>query len=180
MQRTALRTTIDPRRYAINEVMSKDIENQILIKEVSPGEKEVVSLFRLLDAHNRSHCPPEICHLTQPEELQEYDHVLVGAFSDNRLCGMGGLKFFADYAEVTRMYVREEYQGRKIGCAILKTLESIAKARGADALKLETSVKFEKAVNLYTKYGFKYCEPFGEYVHKAHNTYMEKPIDLCT
>lgn len=149
------------------------------IREVSPADTEVRELFKLLDAHNMSHCPPEICHLTRPEELERADALLLGVYSDGILCGMGGLKFFENYAEVTRMFVKEAYRGNKIGVHLLKELESRALQRDMTALKLETSEKFKNAFRLYKKAGFRLCEPFGEYIDKPHNTYMEKKLGKC-
>lgn len=147
---------------------------KVEIKEISPDKEEVRELFKLLDAHNMSYCPPEVCHLTQPEELEKISSVLLGVFCDGVLCGMGGLKFFEDYAEVTRMYIKEEYRRKNLANRLLKELELKALDKNITTLKLETSEKFKKAFSLYKKNGFNLCEPFGEYVDKPYNTYMEK------
>jgi len=144
--------------------------------EISPSDNEVRNLFKLLDAHNMSHCPPEICHLTQPEELEITDSILLGAYCEGVLCGMGGLKFYDGYAEVTRMYIKEEFRGNKLSPRLLKKLELKALEKGKSMLKLETSEKFKKAFSFYKQYGFKLCDPFGEYIEKPYNTYMEMEI----
>lgn len=144
--------------------------------EISPSDSEVRELFKLLDSHNMSLCPPEVCHLTQPEELERIDSILLAAYCDGILCGMGGLKLYNDYAEVTRMYVKEEFRGNRLSLRLLKELELKALEKGKSILKLETSDKFKKAFSLYQQYGFKVCEPFGEYIDKPHNTYMEMII----
>jgi putative acetyltransferase len=148
----------------------------IEIKKVSPTNDEVRELFELLDSHNMSHCPPEVCHLTQPEELKEATSILLGVFCNGNLSGMGGLKFYDEYAEVTRMYLKEEYRGKGLAVKLLSELEKEALGRGLATLKLETSDKFRRAYQLYLKYGFTLCEPFGEYLEKPYNTYMEKEI----
>lgn len=147
------------------------------IKEVSPSDLEIQKLFRLLDEHNLSHCPPEVCHLTQPDELQRINSVLLGVYSERTLAGMGGLKLYPEYAEVTRMFVMPAFRGNGLAIKLLSRLEAIADVRGYNYLKLETSEKFRSAYQLYLGYGFKLCAPFGEYVNKAHNTYMEKEIE---
>ncbi len=93
---------------------------------------------------------------------------------------MGGLKFYDDYAEVTRMYVKEKFRGNKLSPRLLRELESKALEKNKSVLKLETSDKFKKAFNLYKQYGFKLCEPFGEYIGKPYNTYMEYKIESST
>jgi len=155
-------------------------EMKVDIIEISPRDSEVRELFKLLDAHNMSHCPPEICHLTQPDELEKISSILLGAYYDGVLCGMGGLKFYDDYAEVTRMYVKERFRGNKLSPKLLKELELKALEKDKSILKLETSDKFKKALNLYKQYGFRLCEPFGEYIEKPYNTYMEYKIERST
>jgi putative acetyltransferase len=149
---------------------------KVEIREISPASREVRELFRLLDAHNLSHCPAEICHLTQPEELQNDRSVLLGVFCDGELAGTGGLKLRAGYAEITRMFLKPEARGKGLAVRLLDALETIAGNGGYAYLMLETSEKFEPAMRLYMRYGFESCEPFGEYVSKAHNTYMKKRI----
>jgi len=144
--------------------------------KISPSDSEARELFELLDSHNMSHCPPEVCHLTQPEDLEKIDSILLGSYCNGVLCGMGGLKLYDDYAEVTRMYVKEEFRGNKISLLLLKNLELTALEKSKSKLRLETSYKFKKAFSLYKQYGFKLCEPFGEYITKPYNTYMEMEI----
>lgn len=148
--------------------------------EISPGDSEVRELFKLLDAHNMSHCPPEVCNLTQPEDMENISSILLGIYCDGVLCGMGGLKLYDGYAEVTRMYVKEEFRGNKLSPRLLKELELKALEKDKSVLKLETSDKFKKAFSLYKRYGFKLCEPFGEYIEKPYNTYMELKIETDT
>ncbi len=150
---------------------------KIEITEISPCSENVRELFRLLDTHNMSHCSPDVCHLTQPDELREARSILLGIFYDDELCGMGALKFFDDYAEVTRMFVKEAYRGNGLAGKLLDELAKVALGHDLNLLRLETSDKFKSAVRLYRRYGFQLCEPFGEYVHKPFNTYMEKQIE---
>lgn len=135
---------------------------QIEIKEISPSDEETKQLFKLLDEHNLSHCPPEVCNLLQPDEMVKIESVLLGIYCNHVLCGMAGLKYFDDYAEVTRMYVKEEFRGHGLASRLLDELKSKARARGLTTLKLETSDKFKLAVGLYLKHGFERCQPFGE------------------
>jgi len=148
----------------------------IEIKQIDPVGEDVEELFRLLDLHNLSHCPPEVCHLTQPQELLEIESALFGVYCDGSLCGMGGLKFYDSYAEVTRMFVKESFRGRGLATALLYELENYAIEMNKGELKLETSEKFESAMSLYLNCGFVKCAPFGEYINKPYNTYMEKAL----
>ena len=164
--------------YSHAESLYSQAVMEIAIKKISPTYQQSRSLFKLLDVHNMAHCPPEECHLTQPDEWDRIDSILLGVFCDGTLCGMGGLKFGDDYAEVSRMFILEGYRGKGLAVRLLGELEKEAMNRGKLTLKLETSDKFENAFRLYLKYGFNRCEPFGEYVHAMHqHVYMEKDID---
>lgn len=150
---------------------------EIEIKPISPTDERSRRLFRLLDAHHTALCPPEACHLTQADALDRADAILLGVFRDGVLCGMGALKFLDDYAEVSRMFIVEEHRGNGLATMLLHRLEREAADRGKPALRLETSDRFEAAFHLYLKYGFRSCEPFGEYIHAAfQHAYMEKRI----
>lgn len=74
------------------------------------------------------------------------------------------------------MFLKPEVRGNGLAVRLLNALEAIAGNNNCKYLMLETSEKFEPAYRLYTRYGFQLCEPFGEYVNKAHNTYMKKKI----
>lgn len=147
------------------------------IKQILPTDHEVKELFKLLDTHNMTHVPPEECHLTQPDEMKKVESILLGIFNDEALCGMGGLRFFDDYAEVTRMFVLEEHRGKGLATRLLGELEIEAMRRNKSFLRLETSHRFEHAYRLYLKHGFHLCEPFGAYAHATHqHAYMEKKM----
>ena len=146
----------------------------IQIEEISPMMKEVKELFRLLDEHNLSHCPADICHLTQPREMEKVNSTLLGIFHDDTLVGMGGLKYYDDYAEATRMFTLDSYRGKGLATKLMTELEKHALKRNLKILKLETSEKFIFAVKLYKKLGFEKCEAFGEYIQKPLNSYYQK------
>lgn len=153
-------------------------QKNIIYQPISPLREDVRYLITQLNQHHLSHCPPDVCHLAQAEQLVEMDCVMVGAFDESVLCGMGAVKFFDDYAKITRMFVLDEYRGNRIGNTILTKLIELVKERKLPVVKLETSEKFKAAVKLYRLNGFKVCVPFGEYVSSAQNLYMQKTILL--
>lgn len=150
--------------------------NKIIYQVISPFRADVRVLVDRLNAHHLSHCPPEICHLTTAEQLAETDYLMIGAFNDKILCGIGAIKFMKSYGEITRMFVDEQFRGHGIAKRILEFLLERAVERNLKSVKLETSEKFTSAVRLYKSYGFTPCAPFGEYVYAPHNTYMEKNL----
>ena len=129
-----------------------------------------------LNAHNLSHCPPEICHLVTAEQLADADCLMIGAFNEGQLCGMGAIKFMENYGEITRMFVEEQYRRNGIANRILHLLTQVAIQRNLKSIKLETSVNFTSAVRLYESTGFVPCTYSPNGVHAPHNTYMEKKL----
>ena len=77
--------------------------------------------------------------------------------------GCGGVALFDDYAEVKRMYTREEARGRGVAKALLSRIEQQARAAGAPILCLETGTRQREAIGLYERMGFQRCGAFGPY-----------------
>lgn len=72
--------------------------------------------------------------------------------------------------EVKRLYIKEEYRGRKWSKELLKTVESHAKEQGCATLFLDTRITLEPAVTLYRSFGFDIVFQQGLYIQ------MEKAI----
>ncbi len=86
---------------------------------------------------------------------------------DGVAVGCGGVAFFADFAEVKRMYVRENLRGRGIAQAVLARIEAEAREHELDLLRLETGDRQVAAIKLYERAGFRVCEAFGDYAAMA-------------
>ncbi len=75
---------------------------------------------------------------------------------DGHLVAMGALKHTSpERAEIKRMRVRPEYQGRGYGQRILEELEARARVLGYQTLHLDTSLLQLPAQKLYEKNGFR-------------------------
>ena len=86
--------------------------------------------------------------------LQNQGEFLVG-LEDGRLIAMGALQKTSEgLAEIKRMRVHPDYQGRGIGQLILSRLEEKARELGYTRLHLDTSTKQLAAQHLYQKNGF--------------------------
>jgi putative acetyltransferase len=81
--------------------------------------------------------------------------------------GCRGVAFFADFAEVKRMYVRDVARGRGVAQALLARIEREARDGGFVLLKLETGVRQVKALRFYEQAGFQPCAAFGAYATMA-------------
>ena len=81
--------------------------------------------------------------------------------------GCGGVAFFADFAEVKRMYVREVVRGRGVAQALLAQIEKEARDAGFVLLQLETGARQKAALRFYQRAGFHICAAFGAYATMA-------------
>ena len=81
--------------------------------------------------------------------------------------GCGGVAFFADFAELKRMYVREAARGRGVAQALLGRIEEEARDAGFATLRLETGARQTAALRFYQRAGFRVCPAFGAYATMA-------------
>ena len=79
-------------------------------------------------------------------------------------------------AEVKRMWADPELRGTRLGAAMLTTLEAAARHQGITELRLETGEYLANAVGLYRRFGFRACEPWGDYVGVPLSYTMSKPL----
>jgi ribosomal protein S18 acetylase RimI-like enzyme len=86
--------------------------------------------------------------------LKNQGEFLIGE-EDGQFVAMGALRHTSrERAEIKRMRVQREYQGRGYGQMILDALEARAQALGYQTLHLDTSVLQIPARKLYEKNGF--------------------------
>ena len=102
---------------------------------------------------------------------------LLLAYADGRLAGGIALRKLEDgVCEMKRLFVKEEFQGRKIGVALIEKVIDEARRIGYEKMRLDTyPPKMGKAVGLYESYGFRaipayYHNPYGE------TLFMEKDL----
>ncbi|GAC1546989.1 MAG: GNAT family N-acetyltransferase [Vulcanimicrobiaceae bacterium] len=104
---------------------------------------------------------------------------------DGVAVGCCGVALFADFAELKRMYVRDELRGRGIARALLSRIERETRNAGLDVLRLETGVRQHAALRLYERAGFRRCTAFGHYAallpHEiATSVFLEKDLSAAT
>ena len=79
---------------------------------------------------------------------------LIG-FVEDHLVAMGGFKIVGDgVAELKRMRIAPEFQGRGIGSALLKRLEALAREKKIRKLVLDTAASRPKTLSFYRRHGY--------------------------
>ena len=89
---------------------------------------------------------------------------LLLALTDGNPAGCIALRKLEDgVCEMKRLFVRDEFRGRKIGIALLEKVIEEAQKIGYRKMRLDTyPPKMGKAVKLYEAYGFRTIPPYYE------------------
>ncbi|QBK29683.1 GNAT family N-acetyltransferase [Roseitalea porphyridii] len=102
------------------------------------------------------------------------------AWIDGGLVGCIALKDLGGgHGEIKSAHTVEQMRGRGIGRALVAHLIDQARARGMTRLSLETGQTdhFRPAQELYRRFGFVECGPFGDYGPDPHSYFMTRTLD---
>lgn len=136
------------------------------------------AVLALLDEHlrdMRAATPPESVHALDHEALRAPDVSFWTAWDGDELLGCGALKELdTHHGEIKTMRTSKEHQRRGVAAAILAHIVNVARERGYRRLSLETGSggPFDAALRFYEKHGFRYCEPFADYVPDPFSRFM--------
>ena len=80
---------------------------------------------------------------------------------DKEIAGCAGLRKVGDgICEMKRLYVREQFRGKKFGRMAAEQLVADARSEGYSKMRLDTLPIMKEAVALYRSLGFKVIEPY--------------------
>jgi putative acetyltransferase len=150
--------------------------------EIKIDDLQGAEIIELLREHRRSmflHSPPESVHALDIEGLRKPDITFWSVWEDGELLGCGALKELeARHAEIKSMRTASAHLRKGVAATLLKHIIEESKRRGYTRLSLETGSMeaFEPARQLYVKFGFTYCGPFGDYVEDPYSVFMTKEI----
>jgi len=149
------------------------------IENLNPDAEEVQQLIAASDAFYVDLYPAESNHLESNADLKRANVLFIGGRIDGQLVASGAAKIMqddGDYAEIKRVFVRDQFRGRGLSRAIMQHLETELQARGVTLFRLETGVKQPEALGLYRKLGYQERAPFGAYHADPLSVFMEKQI----
>ena len=134
----------------------------------------------------RATSPPESVHALDMAKLRQPEIRFWTAWlpddaepAPGRLVGSGALKHLsADHAELKSMRSAQSLRGQGVGRAILEHILGQAVDLGYQRVSLETGSQpfFEPARQLYRRYGFADCDPFGSYVPDPNSRFMTRVL----
>ncbi|NML07027.1 GNAT family N-acetyltransferase [Sphingomonas sp. G-3-2-10] len=136
------------------------------IREGGLRDPRTIALLELHAAGMLASSPAESCHFLDLSGLETPDVTFWTAWDGEALLGMGAMKQIdAGHGEIKSMRTAPEHLGKGVGAAILERIMATARERSLSRLSLETgsSAEFDAAHALYRKFGFTYCDAFGDY-----------------
>jgi putative acetyltransferase len=150
---------------------------------IRPDDLSGVEIADLLQEHlddMHLHSPPESVHALDLDKLRQPDITFWSIWNeDDRLVGCGALKELDKaHGEIKSMRTKPEFQGNGAGKRMLRHILDEARRRGYKRLSLETGsmAAFDPARRLYESHGFKYCEPFADYILDPNSVFMTLEI----
>ena len=127
----------------------------------------------------RSVSPEGSAHVLDINGLKDPTITFWSLWESNNLMGSGALKFLdKNHGEFKSIRVNDKFRDQGYGIKVIHHLIEEAKKLDIKRLSLETGAGdfFAPARKLFTKCGFKTCEPFSHYKHDINSVYMSMLI----
>ena len=154
----------------------------VTIAVETPLQDDVRELVGRLNEHLLPLSPIEFQFKMTVEQMADPRTTLFVARDETgRAVGIGALKVESpELAEVKRMFTLPEVRGQRVGSALLKRIEGLARQKGIRHLMLETGTGegFAGAHRLYANSGFTPCGAFLDYPDSEHSAFYEKWLDV--
>lgn len=153
---------------------------------------EIRMEFRRTDGKNRDFI--ENCRLldmdldrrvgkvVKREKYREYNHLdeireAIVVYNDRNAVGGGAIRKYDDKnAELKRVFVQPEYQGRGIGSRLVSLLIEWAAELGYERMILETGELLAESCAVYRKLGFEVIPNYGPYADMPESLCMAKDL----
>lgn len=136
------------------------------------------AVCRLVQEHLQAmarHSPSESVHALGLDALRKPDITFWSVWQDAELAGCGALKELdALHGEIKSMRTASAHLRKGVATALVRHILQEARRRSYRRLSLETGSMhaFAPARQLYTRFGFRPCSPFAQYVEDRHSVFM--------
>lgn len=151
----------------------------MLIRPITVLTDEVAELIRQSRHYQEGIYPPESINQDDPETLVNGSMYFIGAWQDDILSGIGGVKVMSDdtiYGEIKNLFVDPVYRGKGLSKMIMAALEQYLLENNITLCRLETGVSQPESIGLYRSLGYQQRGPYGEYRSDPLSFFMEKVI----
>jgi putative acetyltransferase len=123
----------------------------------------------------RSVSPEGSAHVLDIADLKNPSIKFWSLWEGEELMGVGALKFLNKvHGEFKSIRVNDKFRNKGYGLKVINHLIYEARKLNIEQLSLETGAGnfFQNARKLFTKCGFKTCEPFSHYEKDVNSIYM--------
>lgn len=143
---------------------------------------ESPEVIALLHEHLHSmtlHSPPESVHALDVAALRKPDVTFWTVWQDSELMGCGAIKELdSRHGEIKSMRTVSRHLRKGVAATLMQHILDEAIRRRYQRLSLETGSMeaFAPAHRLYTRFGFKPCAPFANYVEDPYSIFMTREL----
>lgn len=148
----------------------------IIVERTDPHDEQATALLMQSHALMESLFPAEDNFYLQIDDLCADDIQFFAARVEGEILGTGALATKDGYGEIKSMFVAEKARGKGIGDALMRQLEDTARELALPTVKLETGNALKGAHRLYSRHGYVFCGPFGDYTDGHSSIFMEKTL----
>ena len=145
----------------------------IKIDDLTSSEIQLFLKEHLEDMARNS--PLESRHALDLDGLRKPEITFWSAWNNNELLGCSALKELnPQHGEIKSMRTVSEHRRKGVATKLLNLILKEAKRRNYKRVSLETGSidAFAPARSLYARFGFRKCEPFGDYIRDPDSTFM--------
>ncbi|KLN65076.1 GNAT family N-acetyltransferase [Vibrio sp. VPAP30] len=146
--------------------------------EIKTGQLDHPEIRKLLEEHladMNATSPPESVHALDVSSLQHESVTFWSGWREGKLLGCAAIKRLDDrHVEIKSMRTSCKARNQGVASFMLKHVLDFVYEEGFKRISLETGSMafFTPARTLYEKFGFGYCEPFGDYTPDPNSQYM--------
>ena len=140
---------------------------------------EVAALLQEHLDEMAKYSPPESIHALDLGRLRRPEITFWTVWQEGELLGCGAIRELdATHGEIKSMRTSYRHRRKGVAARMLQHILNEATRRGYQRLSLETGApaEFEAARQLYARFGFVFCEPFGEYVEDRYSVFMTRTL----
>ena len=152
----------------------------MIVKPITELSEDVDDLVQQSRDYQAEIYPADSINQDDPQYLVSGGMYFIGAYDDEKLCGIGGVKIMDDdsrYGEIKNLFVDPNSRGRGVSKIIMNALEDYLIKEKIKLCRLETGVSQPESIGLYQKLGYQNCAAYGDYADDQLSVFMEKPLD---
>ncbi len=132
------------------QIMDAKLVITAVAQRIFEPEKTVQEFYDILEDERELHDVDDY-----QQVYQENRGLFLAVLDENKIIGTGAIKQLeGNIAELKRLWLLEDYHGKKIGYRVVSQLLDFAQTQGYEKVRLQTSQKQKRAISFYTQFGF--------------------------